>query len=160
MKLRTFVVLAAALLIAADTPKADVTRTEGEFKKLQGTWILARGEEVGSEITEKDAKEEPLVLVIKEGKISVNRDNKPAGELGFTIDPSKKPAEMDFISTEGEKKGKKEYAIYALEGDELTICLAGKFRFQGEPRKRPTKFSTKEDTEGRGLLLLVFKRKK
>jgi uncharacterized protein (TIGR03067 family) len=69
----------------------------------------------------------------------------------FTVDPSKKPAEMDIKGVEGPNKGKTIKAIYKLDGDTVTICygLGG-----GD---RPTKFETKDGTM---QFLAVYKREK
>ena len=48
------------------------------------------------------------------------------------LDPAKKPREMDITYDDGPNKGKTHHAIYALEGDTLTIC-----RHQQPGRERP-----------------------
>jgi uncharacterized protein (TIGR03067 family) len=76
----------------------------------------------------------------------------------FVVDPSKKPATIDLVFTDEKNKGEKVLGIYALENDELKICLNTKFRPSKKDDPRPTEFATKSG--GPGRLLFVLKREK
>jgi uncharacterized protein (TIGR03067 family) len=70
------------------------------------------------------------------------------------------PKELDVEFTEEGQKGKKCLAIYAFDGDKLTICLSTKFRPTTD-EKRPNVFSTKKaDKEGQqpGKVLFILER--
>jgi hypothetical protein len=67
------------------------------------------------------------------------------------MDPSAKPAAIDFEHKEGVLKGKAWKGIYALDGDTLTICDNAPNLNKG----RPTTFEIKS---GSGYVLITFKR--
>jgi uncharacterized protein (TIGR03067 family) len=146
----------------AQTPKADKRGLED----LQGTWLIvgygAKGDPV--EISSPD-EDEPWV--IRSNKLThfdnVRRDDiKLAADL--KVDPTKNPAHIDF-AIKGKWKGKDmewtTCGIYALKGDELTICVPEKFD-PWEPENRPTEFKSTEPPpdKGSGFSVYVLKRKK
>lgn len=147
-----------ALSLATDDA-ADVRKKE--LARLEGKWQGVGGEEVGTVLTREDAEKEGEELVFKGDTVKFLREGKLLAEFTLTLDPSKTPREITFHFT-GELKGKKCLAIYALEGDKLTICTATKMR----PTKddmRPNDLSTMKTTEkGKrpGLLLFILERKK
>ena len=117
-----------------------------DLKALVGKWKLEKAELGGKDI----------LALFKDLKFEIPESGKYKLEFGgqkdegtFTVDPSKKPAEMDITGVEGANKGKTIKAIYKLDGDTVTICygLGG-----GD---RPTKFETKEGTM---QFLAVYKR--
>ena len=149
--MRAFVAPAALLLslaVAAGDDKKTDDKPAADLKALAGKWKLEKAELGG-----KDA-----LGFLKDLKFEIGEGGKYAIELGgqkdigtFSVDPSKKPAEMDIKGTEGPNKDKTIKAIYKLDGDTVTICygLGG-----GD---RPTKFETKEGTM---QFLAVYKREK
>jgi uncharacterized protein (TIGR03067 family) len=58
----------------------------------------------------------------------------------FNIDVEENPSQIDIEFVEGPETGQWSYGIYALDGDELTICLG----LTGAPR--PTRFATSRDS--------------
>jgi uncharacterized protein (TIGR03067 family) len=151
--------LLSTFTLGADTAEAAAKKDQA---KLEGTWRLVGGEEVGHVLSPEDAKKEEEQCVIKGDKLTILHRGKVKGEVKFTLDPSKNPREMDLHFIEANKKGKKCLAIYALEGDKLTLCMETKMRpSRGGPR--PNVFSTKKTTEkGKhpGLLMFVLERQK
>ena len=147
-------VLAAGVLLAtigfAAAVVADDAADKKDKEKLQGTWAAVSGEKEGKE--DPEAKEHALVF---EGdKFSVKKGDKVVVRGTFKIDASKSPETMDIEISEGPEdvKGKTAQAIYALDGDELTWCVA-------EPGsgKRPEKLATKEGVKH---MLVKLKREK
>jgi uncharacterized protein (TIGR03067 family) len=65
------------------------------------------------------------------------------------MDPSAKPAAIDFEHTEGALKGKE--GIYILDGDRLVVCDNAPNTDKG----RPAAF---EATSGSGYVLITFMR--
>jgi uncharacterized protein (TIGR03067 family) len=145
-------VTTAALVMAADDP------TKQELEKLQGTWVLVGGEEKGRVLTEKEAREEMESVVIKGDKMTILR-GEDKRDCIFRLDPSKKPAWLDLIDPDG--KDKVNHAIYALDGDKLTICVSKKYK-PNSPEERPIKLTTnREDNKGlSGLVMGIYQRQK
>jgi uncharacterized protein (TIGR03067 family) len=146
MTVRSFVVIGliafTSIAIADDKKQAD------EFKKMDGTWLVVKGELGGTALPEEVTK--TFTLTLAGGKYAVKvggQDDKGT----CTIDPTKKPKELDIKGEEGPNKGKTIPCIYDLDGDTLKVCydLSGK--------KRPTEFKTEKDTL---LYLAVYKRQK
>jgi uncharacterized protein (TIGR03067 family) len=147
-------VLAVGALLAtiglAALVVADEAADKKDKEKLQGTWNAVSGEKEGKD--DPEAKEHALVF---EGdKFSVKRGDKVFVRGTFKIDASKSPKTMDIEISEGpdDVKGKTAKAIYALDGDELTWCVA-------EPGsgERPEKLATKEGVK---QMLVKLKREK
>lgn len=127
---------------------ADDKKQAEELKKLDGVWKVSTGELGGNPLPEEFAKS--LTLTLEGGKykvlVGVQEDKGTC-----TIDPSKKPKELDIKGEEGPNKGKTIPCIYELDGDTLKVCydLSGK--------KRPAEFKTEKDTL---LYLAIYKRQK
>jgi uncharacterized protein (TIGR03067 family) len=150
--------LLGALLGADDRPAAPQT----ELSRLDGTWRLVGGEEVGTVLTREEAWKEEEEFIFKGDTLTIRTRGKVVVELKVAIDPSKNPNEMDFVFPQGNNVGKKCLGIYSLSGDQLKICLETKLRpSRGGPR--PNVFSTQKKQEAGkhpGLLLLIFERQK
>ena len=65
------------------------------------------------------------------------------------MDPSAKPAAIDFEHAEGDLKGKVWKGIYGLDGDTLTICDNA----ANPDERRPAAF---EARSGSGYVLITF----
>ncbi|MFL5244599.1 MAG: TIGR03067 domain-containing protein [Gemmataceae bacterium] len=147
--MRTRIVLSFGLVLALSgylTADAKDDKAKEDKQKIQGTWKLMSFEVAGK--GDEDTKDENRVLVIEGDKITVNNDGKEVEKDSFTLDPSKKPKAIDFVTLSDNDKDKKRLGIYELDGDNLKICIDEK----GE--KRPTEFATKE---GGNLVLVVLK---
>src|SRR5262245_65584155 len=72
---------------------------------------------------------------------SLRRAARPASRT-FKLDPAKKPKAMDVTYDDGPNKGKTNHAIYALQGDTLTIC-----RHQQPARERPKEFTSEAGSD-------------
>jgi uncharacterized protein (TIGR03067 family) len=119
-------------------------------KKLQGTWLATKAE--------RDAKEADDVvghrLSFAGNRFQIrSKDGKPLYGGTFRVEPSTKPAAIDFEHTEGTLKGKAWKGIYALDGETLTICDNAPNLDKG----RPAAF---EARTGSGYILITFKRAK
>ena len=122
---------------------------EADLKAMVGKWKIEK-----AEIGGKDT-----LAVFKDLRFEIPESGKYRLELGgvkdegtMTVDPSRKPAEMDIKGTEGPNKGRTIKTIYKLDGDTLTVCYE-----LGGGATRPAKFETKPDTK---LFLAVYKREK
>jgi uncharacterized protein (TIGR03067 family) len=134
------------LLLLADPPKLELDKEE--LKKLEGNWSVAEHEHGGVKTPLKDLAN--LSLEIAKGKMTTRE----AGDLKEAtiivgVDHKVKPAALDLKVASGTDMDKTVRAIYKLDGDTLTICVA-------EPGKdRPKKFEGKKDS---GHTRLVFKK--
>jgi uncharacterized protein (TIGR03067 family) len=151
--MRMFVPAVVAFLATiglAAAALADEAADKKDKEKLQGTWTAVSGEKEGKE--DPEAKEHALVF--QGDKFSVKRGDKIVVQGTFKVNTSKSPKTMDIDITEGpdDVKNKSAQAIYALDGDELTWCVA-------EPGsgERPAKLATKEGVKH---MLVKLKREK
>jgi RNA polymerase sigma factor (sigma-70 family) len=123
---------------------ADKARTDKD--RLQGTWVAVAVEDAGKKIPEDEVKDRGAEVVFAREKVTLPIKGE-AREMGYTLDPAKKPKQIDLAIEEGKTvKG-----IYLLDGDTLKLCL------EREPGgERPTRFGP---TEGTTHFLLVLKKK-
>jgi uncharacterized protein (TIGR03067 family) len=100
-------------------------------KKLQGTWTATKAERDGK--TADDVVGHRLSFTGNRFQIH-SKDGKPLYAGTVRVDPSAKPAAIDFEHTEGTLKGKAWKGIYVLDDDTLTICDK-----RTEPGQRPAR---------------------
>jgi RNA polymerase sigma factor (sigma-70 family) len=147
----TFAILSGAMVTAylvAVRPGAVQAKDDKSDKdKLQGTWEFVSGQLHGKKVEGDEADE------IKKHKFVFKGDKLTAkAEATYTIDPSKKPKEIDLKIEEGPEAERGTWkGIYDLKGDELTLYIAL------PNQDRPTKFETKE---GEMTMLLKLARVK
>lgn len=135
-------------------PVVSAQDAKDELKKLEGAWKVSSAEIDGKAF---DAKQFGMdSLRISDGKLAFFEGAKEIRSFTSTVDPSKKPKAMDLVK---DKESMPLPCIYALNGDELKICmpLLPK-KGSGAPVeiKRPASF----DTKGIPVLTMVLKREK
>jgi uncharacterized protein (TIGR03067 family) len=143
--MRRFSLLLAGLLVAG---LALAEEGGKDLKQLQGTWVRASEEKNGQKTPVAELKNTRLTL---KGDQYTLDDGKQKRTGTFKLDESKTPKTLDIVSGEGPNKGKTLKAIYKIEGDTFTYCVAP------PDQDRPTEFSGKA---GSGHTLLVNKREK
>ena len=119
-------------------------------RQLQGAWTATQAERDGR--TADDVVGHRLALAGNRFRI-LSKDGKVLFTGTVRLDPSAKPASIDFEHGEGTLKGKAWKGIYALEGDTLRICDNAPNMDKG----RPAAFEAKS---GSGYVLITFKRAK
>jgi uncharacterized protein (TIGR03067 family) len=134
---------------------ADDKVTRADRKALSGTWVAVGGEAMGKEIPKDDL---PFQWTFKVGGKAVFADRKRGGQsrYAYTIDASRKPKVIDitYEGPEAALKGVRQFGIYKIEKDKLTLCLTAE---PGATEKdRPKRFTTKEGK----VFLMRFKRAK
>jgi uncharacterized protein (TIGR03067 family) len=137
-------ILGTGLVLACAQP------VEAAQKNLQGTWTAIRAERDGK--AANDVVGHRLSFSGNRFQIQ-SKDVKPLYTGTVRVDPSAKPAAIDFEHTEGVLKGKAWKGIYALDGNTLTICDNAPNLDKG----RPAAFEAKS---GSGYVLIAFKRAK
>jgi uncharacterized protein (TIGR03067 family) len=119
-------------------------------KSLQGTWAVTTAERDGKPAA--DVVGHRLSFTANRFRIQC-KDGRLLHEGTFRVDPSTKPAAIDFVHTGGALKGKLWKGIYALDGDVLMTCDNAPNLDKG----RPTAF---EARSGSGHVLVTLKRAK
>jgi uncharacterized protein (TIGR03067 family) len=134
-------VFAVALVVAAGTQNDDDT-------KLNGTYLMVRGEQDGKPLPEDTIQGIKMVMdgdkqtLIVGGERMVNTHH---------LDSTTKPKSIDAKPTGGPYKDKTLLGIYRIEDDEFTVCFAA------PGKERPKDFTTKSGT---GTFVHVWKRQK
>jgi uncharacterized protein (TIGR03067 family) len=136
---RALMGIAVGLLLVADAPTQDATKQDKE--KLQGTWTVVSFERDGKQFTAKDIKN--LKWTFAADKITWSDGD----DFLYKLDPTKKPKAIDLQFPEN--KNEITEGIYALEGDDLKVCI-GK-------TGRPTDFTAQA---GSKRYLYVLKKQK
>jgi uncharacterized protein (TIGR03067 family) len=119
-----------------------------DLERLQGTWVPSAAAFDGTDAPAELLKER--LWVIAGDQLAELNKGRREGRATLQIDAAKPPAALDVTYTDGPAKGQTGRAIYKIEGDLLTVCMA-------LPGDRPVEFASKR---GEGLALLVFKRAK
>jgi uncharacterized protein (TIGR03067 family) len=125
-------------------PKKQSTGPKTEF---EGEWRMTSGVMDGTAMKESDVQ---WVRRLTSGdEVIIQAGPQTLMKMTFTNDASASPQTMDYVHTAGAHKGKKQQAIYKLEGARLTICAAA----PGSPR--PNTFESKR---GDGRSVTVWER--
>ncbi len=108
---------------------------------LEGTWTLIHYEVSGDKVqTEADLAKLPA----EERKIRITGDQLIATKRGkehpanYKLNTAKTPHQIDLIPVQPSDSNRTVYGIFKLEGDTLTICLAG----AADAEERPKEFTT------------------
>jgi uncharacterized protein (TIGR03067 family) len=120
-----------------------------DVEQLRGTWACVSGERNGQPIPEATVRQ--LRLVLTDTKYATYRGDDLLFESDYKLAPTKTPAAIDTIGTEGEHTGRPAQGIYRLDGDTLKLC----YTMPG--RDRPKEFESKAGSEA---TLTVWKRAK
>jgi uncharacterized protein (TIGR03067 family) len=138
------------LILGTGLVPAFAQPAEDAKKKLQGTWTAAQAERDGQ--AAEDVVGHRLSFTGNRFQIR-SKDGKSLYAGTFRLDPSAKPAAIDFAHSEGTLKGKTWKGIYALDGDTLTVCDNAPNLDKGRP-------AALEAKSGSGHVLITFKRAK
>jgi uncharacterized protein (TIGR03067 family) len=142
--LTNLAVLCAATLFAAEM-QGEKPKMDQEL--IQGTWKAVSAQESGKSPKIPD----DLRFIITADTLMIKRGKDDPIGMKYKLDPSKKPKAMDTTHEIDPGKPISQLAIYALDGDELKLCLEA----AGKPR--PTKFESKA---GDTTIVWVLKRAK
>lgn len=128
--------------VRADDKKS--TPAEKEAAWLEGEWKVADVEAAGKSIFADDDLADARII-FKDGKAEVKGfEVLFVRDFSFTIDPTKRPKEIDVKFLAGDREGDTFHGIYVTLKDELRICL----RLEQTKLGRPKGFST---VSGAGL---------
>jgi uncharacterized protein (TIGR03067 family) len=141
------------ILTAVHTPAADPDEAKAD-KLLEGTWRATSVEQDGEKLDPDKVK--TVRCTIRSGSYVFAIDS--AKEEGkWSSDAKATPATLDMtVSSPAQFRGRVNRGIYKLDGDKLTLCVAGT-AVGGKAPARPTEFDAKK---GSGQILYVFERTK
>jgi uncharacterized protein (TIGR03067 family) len=137
-------------LISHLVPAADDTKSsprEREVERHQGTWLVTSFVSDGTEAAPEIVNS--IRRVVKGDHVVWKRDGKNFAGTTVELDPDAAPKTIDVIPDGGKSRGKRVLGIYKLDGDILTICMAG------VDQDRPKEFDARK---GSGRTLMTFKR--
>src|SRR5436190_20819778 len=111
MRWHTLMVLAIGLFIHADSLQEDAAKKD--LEQFQGNWTLISAERDGKATPQEEAKK--TSLMIRANNFVLRKDSVVFSEGNFTLNPAKKPKEIDETLTVGPNKGKVFSAIYEID---------------------------------------------
>jgi uncharacterized protein (TIGR03067 family) len=120
-----------------------------ESRALEGAWVPVAASVAGQTLEPADLRVRYLLLEGGGYRI-VDRSNHVVDFGHYTLDARASPAAIDIIGEHGPNAGRTLLAVYALEGDALTVCydVAG--------GARP---ATLAPLAGRPLLSITYERR-
>ncbi len=146
MRLRFLMaVITVGLAAGASSAAADAN----DAQRLRGVWIAVSAERNGGPADDLKGHQ----LTFSGNRFTIRSKGKLLYQGAFRVDPSRKPATIDFTHTRGEAKGKTWLGVYRLEGDVLKICDNA----DDLAKERPAAFATEL---GSGRVLATFKRER
>ena len=110
-----------------------------EMKKFAGTWSVVKASEDGKDVPQKEIRESRLTF---NGNTVIFNTGARSDKGTFTIDPTKKPSQIDVSVGDEHRPG-----IYQFKKDTLELCVGQK--------ERPTEFKST-----RGTMCVILKRTK
>jgi uncharacterized protein (TIGR03067 family) len=131
----------------ARSAPAELKPVDEKNDPLAGTWIIVSMTNDGNDRPDhKDAK-----ATFANGKLTLKGTDEKEHTGTYTLDVAKKPATIDLVPADGPHKGKTLKGIFAVDKDELKVCLGQ------EGKDRPTELSSKAGSE---TMLFVLKKAK
>jgi uncharacterized protein (TIGR03067 family) len=122
-------------LIAAWS-QAGVTASDRDAKLLEGEWMVVGMEDDATTASAKDVK--GMKWSFKGTEITASDPDGTTTKMSFTVEPGKKPKEIDVTCLDGPFKGKVLLGIYELDEGHLRVCLPD----PTAKKSRPTEFTT------------------
>jgi uncharacterized protein (TIGR03067 family) len=150
MTWRTLILMgAAALLVAADTPRDDAKK---EADRLQGTWKAVAIEENGKAVPGEASKDFRLVITGDKAALKCRVNDQFQEETyQLKLDPTTEPKGLELIPLSAGAPDREVRGVYQLDKDVLKIRV-------GKPgAKRPLGFALPSDAD---TTLYVLQREK
>jgi uncharacterized protein (TIGR03067 family) len=138
-------VLISSLAAGCSPKPAPVDHT----KAFQGTWQTVGTNRNGNKVVAVFEKDQFQINEIQDTAAVQTISLSGGTEKGqFQLNAAATPPQIDLVYLDGDNQGKSRPGIYAVENDQIKMCLAA----VGEAR--PTEFAEKENVS-----LMVFERK-
>jgi uncharacterized protein (TIGR03067 family) len=139
--MRTLFSVAALGFLVLAAQAGDEAVVKKELDALRGNWNVVRGGDPDMQFSMVENS-----LQIRIGGASV--------DLKFTVNPAKKPREIDMTWMLKDGSDTSMLGIYELDGDTLKIC------FDEPGKKRPTEFKAKANSKQSSFVLQREKKQK
>jgi len=141
--------MTVAMLSAFGADNSDDEAVKKDRKRIEGTWKVVSFTINGNQSTGDIGK----IIVVNgaDGSWNLTVNDQELVQGATTINPSKKPKEIDITPTTGDDKGKMYPGIYEVADDTRKLCFAP----TGKPR--PTEFTSVAGTDH---VLVMFERVK
>ncbi len=161
--------LAVVIFVCAGLTWSWAIESDPEEKAFQGDWSVLKLESPGPIPPGEEIKKFKVTFKKNEMILDMGLGDEKVN-MTFTLDSKKSPKWMDvyadadrFDEEKDEKKGDKNkkykvQGIYTLEGDRLTICLAGPP--SDKVADRPSEFVAKKLEGDKEQVIMVLERKK
>lgn len=105
---------------------------------LQGTWIPIAADVSGQPLVVAELRVKRFVL--RDGVYEIFDSGDRLADTGdYNVDDTVSPQELDILFVTGPNAGRQMRAIYALEGDRLTVC------YDLESDRRPANMEPEQD---------------
>ena len=112
--MRALVAVGVVCLVVGAKPPADAVKKD--MAAMDGEWALVDGERDGQAFSEEDNKAKPMKREVKDGVSTVTAGGELVIKSTFTVDPSKKPREINFEAVDGAAKGGRRRAANQTNG--------------------------------------------
>ena len=142
--------LAVAMIAAADDAKDKDAAIKKDRKLYEGTWRVVSLEMNGDKSAVEDARKLSVVNGA-DGSWSVRSEGGEVIRGRNILDPSKKPKAIDLIVIEGDKDAQTVLGIYEITEKTRRLC------YVSPGLERPTEFTS---TRGSERVLVTFEREK
>lgn len=139
--LLAFACLLVGSMLRGDEPLPDLKRLEGTWEVVEFTVsgkVIPEGERPGMKF---EVSESTMKMTARGRDVSFE----------IKLDPTKTPRTIDYTALDGPMKGKTNYGIYELNGNELKLCMHNR-----DANTAPSEFKS---VEGDKLALFVLRRK-
>jgi uncharacterized protein (TIGR03067 family) len=145
--MRTLALVAVvAFLILGGAQAGDDVLIKKELEALRGNWnVLIKGTEKVDQDLQQQFSMVENSLQIRIGGATI--------DLKFTVNPAKKPKEINITRMLADGSDTSMLGIYELDGDTLKLC------FDDFGKKRPTEFKVKPGSKQSNFVLKREKKK-
>ena len=142
--------LAVAMIAAADDAKDKEEAIKKDRKLYEGTWRVVELVVHGDKSADEDARKLSVVNGA-DGSFSVRSEGNEMIRGRNILDPAKKPKAIDLIVIEGDKDAQTVLGIYEITEKTRRLC------YVSTGLERPTEFTS---TPGSDRVLVTFEREK
>ena len=109
------------ILVSLERDKEDSIKHDRQ--RIEGTWTVVALETNGNKAGDDDARKLKVVIGA-DGSWSLNVDGREVAQGTSSLDPTKSPKVIDFMTVRGDDAGKQSLGIYEVGDTSLKFCVA------------------------------------